>query len=64
MTEERQNVLRAPGVLGFMRSQRQGIPIPDEQFESLRKGVSEKVPCLPHPLISAGKRVRIRGGIS
>ena len=60
--EERLKVLRTPGVLGFVGSERQGTSIPDEQIESLRKAVSEKVPCLPHPFVSAGKRVRIRGG--
>lgn len=60
--EERLKVLRTPGVLGFVGSERQGTPIPDEQIESLRKAISEKVPCLPHPFIRAGKRVRIRGG--
>jgi len=61
-TEERLKVLRTPGVLGFVGSARQGTPIPDEQIESLRKAISENVPCLAHPFISAGKRVRIRGG--
>jgi len=60
--EERLKVLRTPGVLGFVGNERQGTPIPEEQIESLRKAISEKVPCLPHPFMSAGKRVRIRGG--
>ena len=60
--EERLKVLRTPGVLGFVGNERQGTPIPEEQIESLRKAISEKVPCLPHPFISAGKRVRVRGG--
>jgi transcription antitermination factor NusG len=60
--EERLKVLRTPGVLGFVGSERQGTPIPDEQIESLRKAISENVPCLPYPFISAGKHVRIRGG--
>jgi transcription antitermination factor NusG len=60
--EERLKVLRTPGVLGFVGSERQGTPIPDEQIESLRKAISENVPCLPYPFISVGKRVRIRGG--
>ena len=62
ITEERLKVLRTPGVLGFVGSERQGTSIPDEQIESLRKAISENVPCLAHPFISAGKRVRIRGG--
>jgi len=60
--EERLKVLRTPGVLGFVGNERQGTSIPEEQIESLRKAISEKVPCLPHPFISVGKRVRIRGG--
>jgi transcription antitermination factor NusG len=60
--EERLKILRTPGVLGFVGSERQGTSIPDEQIESIRRAISEKVPCLPHPFISAGKRVRIRGG--
>jgi transcription antitermination factor NusG len=60
--EERLKVLRTPGVLGFVGNERQGTSIPEEQIESLRKAISEKVPCLPHPFMSAGKRVRIRGG--
>ena len=60
--EERLKVLRTPGVLGFVGSEKQGTSIPDGQIESLRKAISEKVPCLPHQFISVGKRVRIRGG--
>jgi transcription antitermination factor NusG len=61
-TEERLKVLRTPGVLAFVGSERRGTPIPDEQIESLRTAISENIPCFPHPFISAGKRVRIRGG--
>jgi transcription antitermination factor NusG len=60
--EERLKVLRTPGVMGFVGSERQGTPIPDEQIESLRTAISEKILCFPHPYISAGRRVRIRGG--
>jgi transcription antitermination factor NusG len=62
VVEERLKILRTPGVLGFVGSERQGTPIPDEQVESLRKAISKNVPCLPHPFISSGTRVRIRGG--
>jgi len=60
--DERLKVLRTPGVLGFVGSERQGTPIPDEQIESLRTAISENIPCFPHDFISAGRRVRIRGG--
>jgi len=60
--EERLKVLRTPGVLGFVGSERHGTAIPDEQIESLRIAISENIPCLPHPFVSVGRRVRIRGG--
>jgi len=60
--EERLKVLRTPGVLGFVGNERQGTPIPDEQIECLRTAIKEKIPCFPHTFISAGRRVRIRGG--
>jgi transcription antitermination factor NusG len=43
-------------------SERQGTPIPDEQIENLQIAIREKIPCAVHPFISAGQRVRIRGG--
>ena len=61
-TEERLKVLRTPGVLSFVGSERQGTPIPDEQIENLRTAIREKIPCAVHPFISTGQRVRIRGG--
>jgi transcription antitermination factor NusG len=62
IVEERLKVLRTPGVLGFVGSERQGTPIPDEQIESLRTAIRGKIPCVVHPFVSAGKRVRILGG--
>jgi transcription antitermination factor NusG len=61
-SEERLKVLRTPGVLGFVGSERRGTPIPDEQVENLRTAIREKIPCALHPFVSAGNRVRIRGG--
>jgi transcription antitermination factor NusG len=61
-TEERLKVLRTPGVLGFVGSERQGTPIPDDQVDNLWKTIREKIPCALHPFIRTGQRVRIRGG--
>jgi transcription antitermination factor NusG len=61
-TEERLKVLRTPGVLGFVGTERQGTPIPNEQIENLQTAIREKIPCATHPFISLGQRVRIRGG--
>jgi len=61
-TEERLKILLTPGVIGFVGSERQGTPIPDDQVENLRTAIRGKSPCALHPFVSAGKRVRIRGG--
>jgi len=60
--EERLKVLRTPGVLGFVGSERQGTPIPDEQIENLQTAIRAKSPCAVHPFIRIGQRVRVRGG--
>jgi transcription antitermination factor NusG len=60
--DERLNILRTPGVVGFVGSERQGTPIPDEQIESIRIAIDQETPLFPHPYISTGQRVRIRGG--
>jgi transcription antitermination factor NusG len=49
-------------VLGFVGSEGYGTPIPDEQIESLKRAISMDVPCFPYAFLSAGRRVRIRGG--
>jgi transcription antitermination factor NusG len=61
-TEERLKVLRTPGVLAFVGNERRGTPIPDQQIANLHLAIQEKIPCAAHPFISAGQRVRIRGG--
>ena len=60
--EERLKVLRTPGVLGFVGSEREGTPIPSEEIENLRIALREKIPCAVHPYIRIGQRVRVRGG--
>jgi transcription antitermination factor NusG len=60
--EERLKILRTPGVLGFVGSEREGTPIPREQIENLQMALREKIPCAVHPFIRVGQRVRVRGG--
>jgi transcription antitermination factor NusG len=59
---QRLKVLRAPGVLGFVGSERLGTPIPDHQIDALRTAIGAKIPCVAHPFVRTGQRVRIRGG--
>ena len=60
--DQRLRVLRTPGVLGFVGSERVGTPIPHEQIEYLQAAIREKVPLAAHPYLNAGQRVRVRGG--
>ncbi len=55
-------VLRTTGVLGFVGIRGQGLPIPDNQIEDVRKLLACRVPFSPYPFLRAGQRVRIRGG--
>jgi transcription termination/antitermination protein NusG len=59
---ERLKILRTPGVLGFVGSERQGTPIPEQEIESLRTTIRQEVAWVPYPFIRVGNRVRIRGG--
>src|SRR5689334_6847863 len=60
--EQRVNVLRTPGVVRLVGSQPGGTPIPDEQIESVRSLLQQKLPLTSHPFLRAGQRVRVRGG--
>jgi transcriptional antiterminator NusG len=60
--EERLKVLRIPGVLGFVGSERVGTPIPSGEIENLQMAIREKLPFAIHPFLTVGKRVRVRGG--
>ena len=58
----REEILRTPGVLGFVGGHGQGTSIPNEQLDSIRKLLEEDVPFAFHPFLQVGQRVRIRGG--
>jgi transcription antitermination factor NusG len=60
--EERVRVLQVDGVVRFVGHAVEGTPIPDEQIESIRMLVDQKLPCSAHPFLKVGQRVRIRGG--
>jgi transcription antitermination factor NusG len=60
--EARAKVLRTPGVLGFVGSEGLGTSIPDEEIENLLTIFNQKIPCVVHPFVNVGSRVRIRGG--
>lgn len=60
--ESRMNVLRTEGVVGFVGTQGQGSPIPQEQIESIQTILKSDAAFAVHPYLKIGQRVRIRGG--
>lgn len=58
----RLRVLRTEGVVSFVGTQGQGIPIPDKQIEHIQTLLASKVPFESHPFLKVGQRIRIRGG--
>lgn len=59
---ERVCVLRVPGVLAFVcGTGRQPAPLPEAEVDALRAGLSLRH-AEPHPLLTVGKRARIRSG--
>ena len=62
INDERLRVLLVDGVLRLVGAHGQGIPIPEEQIESVRKLVEGQLPCYAHPFLKGGQRVRICSG--
>ena len=58
----RRAVLFARGVAGFITMRGEPIPIPDEQIENVQKLLANDIPCMAHPFLRIGQRVRVRGG--
>lgn len=58
----RVSVLRTNGVLNFVGPRNMGIPIGDEEIDSVRSIVDQGAAFEPHPYLTIGERVCIRGG--
>ncbi len=56
------SVLQTNSVFRFVGVRGIGVPIPDEQIETLQTIVREKVPFMPYPFLNLGQKVRVRGG--
>lgn len=57
----RGGVLAIPGVVSIIGTASQPAPLPDHEVEALRSGL-DPMRVEPHPLLTAGQRVRIRKG--
>ena len=60
--ESRLKALRIDGVLSLVGTRGEGTPIPDEQIETVRRLIDERLRWRFHPFLNVGQRVRIRGG--
>lgn len=60
---DRLKVLQIPGVVRLVgKSQRMPEPLPEQEIEALRSGLSAGVRAHPHRYIAVGRRVRIKNG--
>jgi transcription antitermination factor NusG len=59
---DRLRVLQVPGIVRLVGFSGQLAPLPDEEIEGLKKGLSGGVRAEPHPFLTAGRRVRVKRG--
>jgi transcription antitermination factor NusG len=60
--DARLRVLEVPGVVRLVGFNGQPYPLPENEIESLRRGVLNELRIVPHPYLKMGSRVRIVGG--
>lgn len=59
---DRLRVLRADGVIRLLGNGAEGAPIPEQEIESVRLLLQERLPLTSHPFLKIGQRVRVRSG--
>jgi transcription antitermination factor NusG len=59
---DRLKVLQVPSVVHLVGFNGHPEPLPDEEMNILRSGLSQVLRAEPHPFLKVGRRVRIRGG--
>jgi transcription antitermination factor NusG len=60
--EERLAMYHTDGIFGVVGARGEGIAIPDEQIDSIKTLVEQKIACREHPFLKVGQRVRVHGG--
>ncbi len=60
--ESRLEVLKTPGIAGFVGNQTGPLPVPVEQIECIRTVLEAKIPCVAMPLFQVGDCVRVTQG--
>jgi transcription antitermination factor NusG len=61
-SSDRLRVLQTQGVAGFVGVRGLGIPVPEEQIDSLKTLLANQISMKEHPFLQIGQRVRIKGG--
>jgi transcription antitermination factor NusG len=61
-SEDRTRVYKVESALGFVGARGAGLPIPDEQIESVRTALAQPRACRSLPFLKVGQRVRVCGG--
>src|SRR5580704_2431595 len=59
---DRLPVLQTPSLVRLVGFGGQPAPLPDQEIEALRRGLSKEVRIEPHPFLKVGHRVRVRSG--
>lgn len=60
--EEKLRVLQVPGVVRLVGFKGHPVPLPDEEMQALREGLSDSLLAEPCPYLQVGRRVRVRSG--
>jgi transcription antitermination factor NusG len=55
-------VLKTPGIAGFVGNQTGPLPVPDQQIENVRAVLEKRIECIVLPLLNEGERVRVMRG--
>lgn len=55
-------VLKVGGVVGLVCMDRKPCPLDDGEIEKLRHALASEIRAMPHPYLTAGRRVRITAG--
>lgn len=60
--DSRLQVLKTPGIAGFIGNHTGPLPIPDQQIEDIQTVLTQQVECTVLPLLEEGDRVRVVRG--
>src|SRR3984885_13408264 len=60
--DSRLEVLKTPGIAGFVGNQTGPLPVPDQQIEDIRTVLGKRVECVVLPLLHEGDCVRVMRG--